>query len=250
MIARGGPFGGNPFGALIIVILLLAVVQGTLASPINGVIRNPTSTAAWIAFAGFVIAIALGITVHEFMHAYTAHRMGDDTARHMGRLTLDPRAHLDLFGSLLIVLIGFGYGRPVPVSEGRLRSPLAYSLVAAAGPLTNVALAAIAALPLRTGTAAVLGAAYAEILGTIVVLNCLLAVFNLLPIPPLDGSKVVYGLLPPRQAYAWRSFEQYGPLLLIAVIWILPQFLRIDVLGPLVIRPAVGLAGLLLGQQL
>ncbi|MGH2378484.1 MAG: site-2 protease family protein [Candidatus Limnocylindria bacterium] len=248
MIARrGAPFGGNPFGVLILLILLLAVVQGNVAGPLNGVIRDPTSLDAWIAFSGFVIAIALGIAVHEFMHAYTAHRMGDDTARHMGRLTLDPRAHLDLWGSLLIVLIGFGYGKPVPVSEGRLRSPAAYALVAAAGPLTNVVLAAVAALPLRTGTAGVLGAAYADILGTIVIINCLLAVFNLVPIPPLDGSKVVYGLLPPRQAYAWRTYEQYGPFVLIAVIFLLP-YLRIDFLGPVVIGPARALAGLLVGQ--
>lgn len=250
MIARGaGPFGGNPFGLLILVVLLLAVIQGNLAGPLNGVIQDPTSIDAWIGFAGFVIAIALGITAHEFMHAFTAHRMGDDTARHMGRLTLDPRAHLDLFGSLLIVLIGFGYGKPVPVSEGRLRSPLAYSLVAVAGPLTNVAVAAVAALPLRFGTAGVIGEGYAQILELVVLINCLLAVFNLVPIPPLDGSKVVYGLLPPRQAHAWRTYEQYGPFLLIAIIFILP-YLRIDLLGPLVIGPAYGLARLLVGQPL
>lgn len=250
MLARGaGPFGGNPFGIFILIILLLAVVQGNLAGPLNGVIREPTSLDAWIAFGGFVIAIALGITVHEFMHAYTAHRMGDETARHMGRLTLDPRAHLDLFGSLLIVLIGFGYGKPVPVAESRLRSPLAYSLVAVAGPLTNAALAAVAALPLRFGTAGVIGDGYAQILLSVVVINCLLAIFNLIPVPPLDGSKVVYGLLPPRQAYAWRTYEQYGPFLLIAMIFILP-YLRIDVLRPLVIAPAYGLAGLLIGQPL
>lgn len=249
MIARGGPLGGNPFGFLILVVLLLAVIQGDLAGPLNGVIQDPTSLDAWIGFIGFVIAIGLGITAHEFMHAFTAHRMGDDTARHMGRLTLDPRAHLDLFGSLLIVLIGFGYGKPVPVSEGRLRSPLAYSLVALAGPLTNVALAAVAALPLRFGTAGVIGEGYGQILALVVGYNCLLAVFNLIPIPPLDGSKVVYGLLPPRQAYAWRSYEQYGPFILIFVIFILP-ILRIDVLGPLVFGPARVLTSLLVGRPL
>lgn len=249
MIARGAPFGNNPFGILIIVILLLAALRGGLAGPLNTVIRNPTSADAWVAFAGFVIAIALGITVHEFMHAYTAHRMGDDTARHMGRLTLDPRAHLDLWGSLLIVLIGFGYGKPVPVSEGRLRSPAAYALVAVAGPLTNVALAAVAALPLRLGSVDVIGEAYGQILGLVVVFNCLLAIFNLLPVPPLDGSKVVYGMLPPRQAYAWRTYEQYGPFILIAMIFLLP-YLRIDVLGPLVLEPARLLTEILVGRPL
>lgn len=227
-------------GVLILVLLLFYFLTGGLASPIQNAGRDP------LGFLGFIVAIVLGITVHEFMHAYTAHRMGDDTARHMGRLTLDPRAHLDLWGSLLIVLLGFGYGKPVPVNEGRLRSPMSYALVALAGPLTNVALAAIVALPLRLGTADVIGGGYERLLGTIVLINCLLAIFNLIPIPPLDGSKVVYGLLPPRQQYAWRTYEQYGPFILLAVIFLLP-YLRIDVLGPLVIGPAQALAQLLVG---
>jgi Zn-dependent protease len=136
----------------------------------------------------------------------------------------------------------------VPVSEGKLRSPMAYALVALAGPLTNVALAAIVALPLRFGTADVIGSAYERVLASVVVINCLLAIFNLIPIPPLDGSKVVYGLLPPRQAYAWRTYEQYGPFILLAVIFLLP-YMRIDVIGPLVIEPAYGLAQLLVGQR-
>jgi Zn-dependent protease len=120
--------------------------------------------------------------------------------------------------------------------------------VALAGPLTNVALAALFALPLRFGTAEVIGGTYERVLASVVVINCLLAIFNLIPIPPLDGSKVVYGLLPPRQAYAWRTYEQYGPFILLAVIFLLP-YLRIDVLGPLVIEPAYGLAQLLVGQR-
>ena len=256
MIARGGmPFGGNPFGIFILVILLIAVLRGTLAPPLAGVIRSPASGDAWVAFIGFVVAIGLGITVHEFMHAYTAHRFGDDTGKHMGRLTLDPRAHLDLWGSLLIVLIGFGYGKPVPVNEGRLgNGRLGLALVSVAGPLMNVALAAVAAVPLRFGATDAFGgplaADYERILFLVVLYNCLLAVFNLVPIPPLDGSKVVYGLLPPRQAYAWRAgVEPYGAFILLAVIFLLP-YVGIDVLGPFVVRPAQTLAGLLLGAQL
>jgi len=242
VVARGAPFGGNPFGILIVVILLFAFLQERLTPPIQNAGRDP------ISFVGFLIAIALGITVHEFMHAYTAHRFGDDTAKHMGRLSLDPRAHLDIWGSLLIVLIGFGYGKPVPINESRLTNGrLGVTLVSLAGPLANVALAAIAAVPLRFGAADVLGADYERVLLLVVIYNCLLAVFNLIPVPPLDGSKVVYGLLPPRQAYTWRTYERYGPVILIALIFLLP-YLRIDVLSPLVIGPARALMTLLLGQ--
>ena len=243
MIARGAPFRDNPFGILILVMLLFYFLTGGLASPIQNAGRDP------VGFIGFIVAIALGITVHEFMHAWTAHRMGDDTGRLTGRLTLDPRAHLDLWGSLLIVLIGFGYGKPVPVNESRL-SPgrIGMSFVSLAGPLTNLALAAIAAIPLRFGTAEVLGDTYERILVSIVVFNCLLAIFNLIPIPPLDGSKVVYGFLPPQMAYSWRTFEQYGPFILLAILFLLPYF-RIDVLGPLVVQPARFLVQLLVGQR-
>src|SRR2546425_2743802 len=103
-----------------------------------------------IRFWSFILAIVLGITFHEFMHAYTAHRLGDDTARLMGRLTLNPLAHLDLFGSLFLLLLRFGYGKPVPINESRLRGGrLGGALVALAGPFTNLALATVFALPLR-----------------------------------------------------------------------------------------------------
>ena len=242
------------FPIFILLLLLYAVVTGGVAGPIRGILREPTDSSAWIGFVAFVVAIGLGITVHEFMHAWTAHRFGDDTGRLMGRMSVDPRAHLDLFGSLLIVLIGFGYGKPVPVNESRLTNGrLGIALVSLAGPLTNVALAAIAAIPLRSGAGDALtgavGDAYEQVLVGIVVFNCLLGVFNLLPIPPLDGSKVVYGLLPPQQAWAWRSYEQYGPFILLAVLFLLPYF-RIDVLGPVVIAPASALAAFLVGQRL
>ena len=240
------------FPLFILLLLVYAFITGGVAGPIRGILRDPTSSAAWIGFIAFLIAIGLGITFHEFMHAWTAHRNGDDTGRALGRMSLDPRAHLDIFGSLLIVLIGFGYGKPVPINEGRLTNGrFGVALVSLAGPLTNIALAAVAAIPLRTGAGDVLtgdiGRAYETILVSIVAFNCLLGVFNLLPIPPLDGSKVVYGLLPPRQAYVWRSYEQYGPFILLLVLFLLP-YARIDVLGPLVIAPARFLVTLFTGH--
>ncbi len=232
----GGPGGLNPLLLLGLALLLYGFVSGTLVSPVQNAARDPIGFVAWI------IALVLGITVHEFMHAYAAHRLGDDTARLLGRLSLNPMAHLDPFGSLLLVLAGFGYGKPVPFNESRLRSPLGVTLVAIAGPIANLALAALCAIPLRFGAASLIGGAYEEILLAIVQLNCVLAIFNLIPIPPLDGSNVVYGLLPPRQQYSWRTYQQYGPFLLLFILLLAPR-----VLATLVFAPAVAIARLLLG---
>jgi Zn-dependent protease len=176
------------------------------------------------------------------MHAYTAHRLGDDTARLLGRLSLNPMAHLDPFGTLLLVLAGFGYGKPVPFNESRLRSAMGVTFVALAGPLANLVLAALCAIPLRFSAASLLGGAYEEILTAIVLWNCVLAIFNLVPIPPLDGANVVYGLLPPRQQYSWRTYQQYGPFLLLFILLLAPQ-----ILSALVFAPALALARFLLG---
>lgn len=212
----------NPLLIIGLLLLAYAFITGSLFAPV----RDP------IQFVAFAIAIVLGITVHEFMHAYAAHRLGDDTARLLGRLSLNPMAHLDPFGTLLLVLAGFGYGKPVPFNESRLRSAFGVTLVALAGPLANVGLAALFAVPLRFGSAAALGDIYETILVYIVQMNCILAIFNLIPIPPLDGSNVVYGLLPPRQQYAWRTYQQYGPFLLLAVLLLAPRILTALVFGP------------------
>lgn len=216
----------NPLLIIGLLLLLYAWIRGGLVSPVQRAADDP------IGFVAFVIAIILGITVHEFMHAYAATRLGDDTARLMGRLSLNPMAHLDPFGTLLIVLAGFGYGKPVPFNESRLRSALGVSGVALAGPLANLVLAFVCALPLRFGSVDLLGGTYELILQQIVVWNCILAVFNLLPIPPLDGANVIYGLLPPQQKYTWRSFQQYGPMLLLLLLFFGAQVLRVVVFGP------------------
>ena len=185
-----------------------------------------------IGFFAFVVAIVLGITVHEFMHAYAATRLGDDTARLLGRLSLNPMAHLDPFGTLLLVLAGFGYGKPVPFNESRLRSALGVSAVALAGPFANLVLAFVCAIPLRFGGADLLDGIYGVVLESIVYYNCILAIFNLVPIPPLDGSNVVYGLLPPQQKYTWRTYQQYGPILLLLLLFLAPQVQGIVVFEP------------------
>jgi Zn-dependent protease len=250
VIARGvrgpgsSPFTSNPL--LVFFIVLLVLNFRTLGSLLDEAVTQP------LTFWSFIAAIVLGVTFHEFMHAYAAHRLGDDTARLMGRLTLNPLAHFDLFGSLFLLLLRFGYGKPVPVTESRLRGGrVAGALVALAGPFTNLALATVCALPLRFSAAGVgeFENAYRFVLTAIVVYNCLLFVFNLIPIPPLDGSRVVYGLLPPQQAYTWRSYEYAGPFILLAVIFLVPSFLHIDLLTPFVRAPASFLISILLGRQ-
>ncbi|CAN5264350.1 hypothetical protein BH18CHL2_BH18CHL2_12460 [soil metagenome] len=239
MIARGigGPGGMNPLLLMALLLLVVNFMSGGLAGPIGNAAQDP------IRFVGFIVAIVLGITVHEFMHAYAAHTLGDDTGRLLGRLTLNPLAHFDLFGTLLLVIAGFGYGKPVPFNESRLRCAAAVSLVAVAGPLANFAIAALCAIPLRFGGVDPLGGAYTEVLGLVVVYNCLLGVFNLLPIPPLDGSNVVYGLLPPRQQWSFRSFQQYGPIILLGLLLFGQPVLR-----TLVFSPANALARVLTGS--
>jgi Zn-dependent protease len=232
----GGPGGMNPLLILGLVLLAYGFLRGGLVSPVQRAADDP------VGFIAFIIAIVLGITVHEFMHAYTAHRLGDDTARLLGRLSLNPMAHLDPFGTLLLVLAGFGYGKPVPFNESRLRSAMGVTFVALAGPLANLVLAALCAIPLRFSAASLLGGAYEEILTAIVLWNCVLAIFNLVPIPPLDGANVVYGLLPPRQQYSWRTYQQYGPFLLLFILLLAPQ-----ILSALVFGPALALARFLLG---
>lgn len=233
----GGPGGIEPLLIIGLILLAYGFLRGGLVSPVQHAAEDPVRFVAWI------IALVLGITVHEFMHAYTAHRLGDDTARLLGRLSLNPMAHLDPFGSLLLVLAGFGYGKPVPFNESRLRSAMGVTFVALAGPLANLALAALCAIPLRFAGASLLGGGiYETVLLEIVGLNCVLAIFNLVPIPPLDGANVVYGLLPPRQQYSWRTYQQYGPFLLLFILLLAP-----GVLATLVFAPARAIAGLLLG---
>lgn len=229
MLARrgiGGPGGIEPLLIFGLILLAYGFFTGGLVSPVRRASEDP------VGFIAFIIAIVLGITVHEFMHAYAAHRLGDDTARLLGRLSLNPMAHLDPFGTLLLILAGFGYGKPVPFNESRLRTAMGVTFVAIAGPLANIALAALFAIPLRFASVSLLGGAYEQVLVAIVFWNCVLAIFNLVPIPPLDGANVVYGLLSPRMQYSWRTYQQYGPFLLLFILLFAPRVLATLVLGP------------------
>ncbi len=160
----------------------------------------------------------LALTIHEYAHGWLANRLGDPTARLQGRLTLNPLAHLDPIGTLAIVLIGFGWARPVPVDSRYLARPRRDMMfIAAAGPISNLVMAMAVAFCYRIIPWAAGGPEWAwlilplrTMLRTGVWVNVILAVFNLLPIPPLDGSRVVSGLLPLRQALSYSRLEPYG----------------------------------------
>lgn len=171
--------------------------------------------------------ILLSLTVHEYFHGWTANKLGDPTAKMRGRLTLNPIAHLDILGTILMFIVGFGWAKPVPIDPRNFKDPKKDTiLVAIAGPLSNLAMALAAGLALRfmipkmvSGEISSEGiySVIAIILILTLVYGIALAVFNMIPIPPLDGSRVLYGILPDRYAYAYSRFEPYGVFFLFAL---------------------------------
>ncbi len=169
-------------------------------------------------------ALLFAITIHEFAHGYVAHRLGDPTPGAQGRLTLNPLAHLDPIGGLMLLLFRFGWAKPVPVNPLYFKDQRkGMILVAIAGPLANVSSAFVFYHLLRWVMPVFAGVPFSYgiqmFLLVNVQLNLGLAAFNLLPFPPLDGSKVVTGLLPPRLAYSYQRFSQYGPFVLMVLLF-------------------------------
>lgn len=182
-----------------------------------------------------LIALVVALTVHEFMHAYAAYQLGDSTAKHQGRLTLDPRHHLDVLGSIMVITAGFGWARPVPVNPYNLRGDpkTGLMIVAAAGPLSNLALAFVAAMPFRLGILNLYSQSFVTTLFLVFIsLNIALFFFNLLPIAPLDGSKIVAGLLPYHLAQKFNRLEPFGPFILLFLVFFLEGLFIGLVLGP------------------
>ena len=170
-------------------------------------------------FIALLILFFTSMPVHEWAHAWTAYQLGDDTAALAGRMTLNPLAHLDLYGTLSY-LIGFiGWGKPVPVSPHRLRGDMraAMAVVGLAGPFSNLIMAMIAAIPFRFGLLDGSSALVQKILQHLVMINLSLMLFNLIPVPPLDGSRILAWLLPRQLTYKLDRLERYGGLVLMFV---------------------------------
>ena len=196
-----------------------------------------------------VITLVVAFSVHEFAHAWSADYFGDRTPRSMGRLTLNPLVHLDPLGSLMLVLVGFGWARPVLVNPFvlRQRSEAAPMLVALAGPASNFMMALAAAIPVQAGLINVGAAGFVPLLvQEFVLINLLLMLFNLIPVAPLDGEKILTYFLPPAGQAFFDRIRPYGSMILLALIFVLPS-LGINVLGFLIVGPMRALLNLLLG---
>ena len=185
----------------------------------------------------FLVAILVGIVVHEAAHAYSAYLLGDDTAYREGRVTLNPASHLDPLGSVMIVIAGFGWGRPTPVEPAKLRSPFWGSIAVAFAVAVCAALIRIPLFQEGYPLALVVYAALA---------NGLLFVFNLIPIPPLDGAKVLYPLLPRSMGGFVEFMNQYGPAILLVLVLVSVLFESISPLGVILslVRPLLNLFGI------
>jgi len=165
----------------------------------------------------FIAALLVGLTIHEFAHAWVATKLGDPTAKLEGRLTLNPVAHLDPVGTIFLLLAGFGWGRPVPINPRYFTKKSDEILVALAGIVSNLILATFLATILRLmlNSNAISSTYLVQFLSISIILNVLLAVFNILPIPPLDGSHVVEYFLSDQAKY---QYQMIGPYLLIGFI--------------------------------
>jgi len=184
-------------------------LPGILYHMIGELTSNPVGFLFW------VISLVIAITIHEFSHAWAAERLGDPTPRLMGRLTLNPLVHLDPLGTIMLLIARFGWGKPVQFDPFNLRNPRRDSaIISLAGPVSNLVLATICSIFLRV----FISYWFIGLLQPLIVLNVVLAVFNLIPIHPLDGFKIVSGILPEQYARQWAELEGYGMIFLIVLI--------------------------------
>lgn len=200
-----------------------------------------------------IITLVIAFSVHEFSHAFVADRLGDNTPRSQGRLTLNPAAHLDLMGSIMLLLAGFGWAKPVQINPYALqrRSPAGVMWVSLAGPASNLLLAALAAIPLRFnwvpfsfGTD-ILPSLYYFLLEFLSI-NLLLMLFNLIPLAPLDGEKIASFFFPPPLDRVMDAIRPYGSMILLALVFVGPM-LGVNIIDWIMGTPLTNLYRLLLG---
>ncbi len=211
-------------------------------------------------FVSRAITLIIAFTIHEFAHAWTANNFGDSTPKINGRLTLNPLAHLDPIGSLMLLLVGFGWAKPVPVNPYTLRqrAPSALMWVSLAGPLSNFLLALLAAIPFQLAlvtrydvltafsTQSAILPTLARFLFDFMTINLVLALFNLIPLPPLDGDKIADFFMPDSWRRVTAKIRPYGPMVLI-VIFMVGPYLGVDLLGWIIRKPLYFLMNILIG---
>jgi Zn-dependent protease len=200
---------------------------------------------------GRVIGLIIGFSLHEWAHAWTAYRLGDNTAYYQGRLTLDPRAHIDPMGLIMALIAGFGWARPVPVNPRAFypNEKRGLVIVSLAGPVMNLIIAAVIGLVLRALLGSDAGGNFLlNVLYTIVIFNLVLFLFNLIPLSPLDGYKIAVGLLPPEQSYSLVKYERETTLALMLILMLgVITAGRVDILWTVLGPPLRFLRDLILG---
>jgi Zn-dependent protease len=203
------------------------------------------------------IILVIAFTIHEFSHAFAANAYGDETPRLNGRLTLNPLVHLDVMGSLMLVVAGFGWAKPVPINPYVLkqRSRSAVMWVSLAGPLSNLVMAFLAAIPLRLGLLQLTGlqSGFPRLLAVFwlefIWINIALMVFNLIPVAPLDGEKVLEFFLPPSVLPTFERIRPYSPAILLILVFALP-YIGIDIIGWIMTPTVNGLFNMFTGLGL
>ncbi|NQX57734.1 site-2 protease family protein [Paenibacillus qinlingensis] len=185
----------------------------------------------WSTLPFVILVLVLSFTIHEWAHAYSAYKLGDDTAYKFGRVSLNPMVHLDLFGSIMMLIAGFGWAKPVPVNRGNFKRPRLYGImVTAAGPLSNLIMAFITIIIVvlfekygwLNGMSKGSGEAIVQFLNKMLSINITLFLFNLIPIPPLDGYRIIQDLVDFKYTEAVQKFEQWASVIFLVIVFVGP----------------------------